>query len=354
MRFLNNHRGFTLIELLVVISIISMLAALLFPVFAKAREKARQTTCLSNQRQLVTGLLLYAQDHDESLPTAATVWSSDMNRTTLCPSKGKVSNGYVYNYELSARAIGEIMDPVHLVATADGNANSAVLVQVGSGGPSSTTANALNSASAGHVAYVTADYDLQRHQTGVMASFIDGHTCMVKAIMSKSDVDWGGSQTNVISSYPVYGVNDNNRNGSTLTSNSAAGFTNAFAVSKQTISNGTVSFCFTNPTSMMRQVKLGLGVAGLTSPMMIFGFHLAPTMPVMINNPMTDLPGVNVAASDIYSIKRQDDVITYYQNGNPLPWVTTLPTGTDPLYVYAFFQGMGTQITAATITPTTE
>src|SRR6187399_2973852 len=60
-------RGFTLIELLVVIAIIAILAAILFPVFARAREQARKTTCASNCRQIGLGLMMYAQDYDETL-----------------------------------------------------------------------------------------------------------------------------------------------------------------------------------------------------------------------------------------------------------------------------------------------
>ena len=61
-------KGFTLIELLVVIAIIAILAAILFPVFAQAREKARQANCLSNMKQLGVGLQLYVDDFDETFP----------------------------------------------------------------------------------------------------------------------------------------------------------------------------------------------------------------------------------------------------------------------------------------------
>ena len=63
-----KRRGFTLIELLVVIAIIAILAAILFPVFAQARESARKTSCLSNEKQIVLAMLQYCQDFDEMLP----------------------------------------------------------------------------------------------------------------------------------------------------------------------------------------------------------------------------------------------------------------------------------------------
>jgi len=65
-----RQRGFTLIELLVVIAIIAILAAILFPVFARAREKARQITCASNMKQIDTAILMYVQDYDETYPFA--------------------------------------------------------------------------------------------------------------------------------------------------------------------------------------------------------------------------------------------------------------------------------------------
>lgn len=68
--FTNARSAFTLIELLVVIAIIAILAAILFPVFAQAREKARQATCASNFKQITTGLMMYLQDFDETNPIA--------------------------------------------------------------------------------------------------------------------------------------------------------------------------------------------------------------------------------------------------------------------------------------------
>jgi prepilin-type N-terminal cleavage/methylation domain-containing protein/prepilin-type processing-associated H-X9-DG protein len=68
---IRRERGFTLIELLVVIAIIAILAAILFPVFAQAREQARRARCMNNIKQLGLGTMLYAQDYDETMPAVS-------------------------------------------------------------------------------------------------------------------------------------------------------------------------------------------------------------------------------------------------------------------------------------------
>ena len=107
-----RRRGFTLIELLVVIAIIAILAAILFPVFAKAREKARQTSCLSNLKQLALSTLMYVGDYDEKFtvervvqPWYARPWYEAIAPYTknsqlfICPSAdfNNAWGGYGYN-----------------------------------------------------------------------------------------------------------------------------------------------------------------------------------------------------------------------------------------------------------------
>jgi prepilin-type N-terminal cleavage/methylation domain-containing protein/prepilin-type processing-associated H-X9-DG protein len=77
--YMKSRRGFTLIELLVVIAIIAILAAILFPVFAQAREKARQTACLSNLKQIGLAFKMYVSDYDEQWPESAP-FNSNINQ----------------------------------------------------------------------------------------------------------------------------------------------------------------------------------------------------------------------------------------------------------------------------------
>ncbi|HOF89302.1 MAG TPA: prepilin-type N-terminal cleavage/methylation domain-containing protein, partial [Armatimonadota bacterium] len=130
-----SKRGFTLIELLVVIAIIAILAAILFPVFAKAREKARTNSCLNNQRQIAIAVMMYVQDHDEQFFPDSTnsAWSTYLksyNEPTLydCPSEdGRGNNDkpeYGLNEFIFSMALGDIKKPESTLLTADLNMTS--------------------------------------------------------------------------------------------------------------------------------------------------------------------------------------------------------------------------------------
>ena len=157
-------RGFTLIELLVVIAIIAILAAILFPVFAKAREKARQTTCISNSQQIAVDILIWAQDHDETLPAAAQIWTQTKTDPGIlvCPTRGKtVGNAYGYNSFVGEAALGDIDAPDQTVLTADWNDR----------GP--------NAAASPNI--ITGKDDIaKRHSGGAIFSYVDGHVAWSK------------------------------------------------------------------------------------------------------------------------------------------------------------------------------
>lgn len=102
--------GFTLVELLVVVGIISLLAALLFPVFLSARAKAREAVCLSNMRQIGNAIILYADDYDELYPYGAdpsdqhsdpSIWPpSDQATIMAMPQLNTVLSGYVHSQQV--------------------------------------------------------------------------------------------------------------------------------------------------------------------------------------------------------------------------------------------------------------
>ncbi|HZO87272.1 MAG TPA: prepilin-type N-terminal cleavage/methylation domain-containing protein [Chthonomonadaceae bacterium] len=95
MNSIRMRKGFTLIELLVVIAIIAILAAILFPVFAQAREQARKATCLSNQRQIGTAIAMYTQDYDETLVPAGLRYAHTPSLCYECGGDtGCLTDGY--------------------------------------------------------------------------------------------------------------------------------------------------------------------------------------------------------------------------------------------------------------------
>lgn len=147
-----HQLGFTLIELLVVIAIIAILAAILFPVFAKAREKARQTSCASNEKQLGNALLMYIQDYDEMVPLVyndnagpenRVVWVEIVQPYTKnldvfrCPSGATAANnwpkftiagyyGLIMGHVIpegatASRSIGQFSRPAETIMLMEGN-----------------------------------------------------------------------------------------------------------------------------------------------------------------------------------------------------------------------------------------
>lgn len=178
MRTFTPRRGFTLIELLVVIAIIAILAAILFPVFAKAREKARMTTCSNNLKQIATSALMYAQDHDELMPGTAgatsiqsgdAVWRTQMDaqvnakKTFDCPTKTGDGNAetpeYGMNQGLFEAALGDIDYPEMTLLIADVKNSAATNIAI-------DTDSVL---------------DKTRHSSACQAAFADGHVEQLKS-----------------------------------------------------------------------------------------------------------------------------------------------------------------------------
>jgi len=160
--FRRSH-GFTLIELLVVIAIIAILAAILFPVFARAREKARQTQCISNQRQIALACLMYAQENDEKMPPTSTVWTgiNVPNAILVCPDKLSLANGYVYTNYWGGKSLGEMP-----------NASAAVILGDGA------MVTVVDSTHFANVAYVKRDYSPTRHAGKLIVAYADSHVIL--------------------------------------------------------------------------------------------------------------------------------------------------------------------------------
>lgn len=159
-----TRRGFTLIELLVVIAIIAILAAILFPVFAKAREKARQSACMSNQKQIAQTVLMWSQENDERLPAAQGVWNTLAMpaKVMRCLDEEKEKASYAYHSALDGRALADFKDHTKTMLSADG---------------AHTENLAATPQEYSNVIYTANDIK-DRHDSKAIFSFLDGHVEM--------------------------------------------------------------------------------------------------------------------------------------------------------------------------------
>ena len=195
------RRGFTLIELLVVIAIIAILASILFPVFAQAREKARTTACVSNGKQMGLALTMYAQDYDETFPrvytanggvnNAARDWKNDIepyvkNRDVFrCPTRQQQWPGYGYNVWF-ASGTGTPLASIEYVSKQ---------LLVADVQPTNTTA-AVDRVMPTGCRFSNGDTRFQaepRHQNGVMGIFADSHAKWLPDSMGRTRVTPNGA-----------------------------------------------------------------------------------------------------------------------------------------------------------------
>jgi prepilin-type N-terminal cleavage/methylation domain-containing protein/prepilin-type processing-associated H-X9-DG protein len=223
---IQRKKAFTLIELLVVIAIIAILAAILFPVFARARENARRTSCLSNLKQIGMGVMQYVQDYDEMYPRSvqkneevmtingipdvnlsgnAWLWYklvypyTKSVQVNFCPSSGAGTNVYGGHYGANNRIMAYHNAPPVNMATI--SAASATYLAMDSGyymintshvlGTAATNAwylpgsgqhNGVSAASASiTTAYRIKDYENGRHFGSVNMLYADGHAKWLQA-----------------------------------------------------------------------------------------------------------------------------------------------------------------------------
>lgn len=208
------RKGFTLIELLVVIAIIAILAAILFPVFARARENARRSSCLSNMKQIGLGLMMYTQDYDEKYPLYAFKdasltwkfsWASviypyvNSTQVFICPSAVQTgycyptlmqvnsyqyAGSYGYNYAYfgtwatstrpTVTSLAAVNSPSETIAIAESTALQVTSIVY----PPSIWSNPATTCG-----YVSGEFEKQlatRHFDGTNITFADGHVKWLK------------------------------------------------------------------------------------------------------------------------------------------------------------------------------
>jgi len=187
-----RKRGFTLIELLVVIAIIAILAAILFPVFARARENARKSTCTNNMKQIGTAIMQYVQDYDERYPGGAgmglngawqpawwvTIQPYVKNTGVLeCPSHKNVQyNPYATSYGCNSTTVmfwgsGAKMASIN---------NVAGTIAIGEKDGNDWPCYPSNAVDPGGAPWVPANKVDPRHSEGSLFAFCDGHAKWLK------------------------------------------------------------------------------------------------------------------------------------------------------------------------------
>lgn len=216
----NDSRGFTLIELLVVVAIISLLAAILFPVFARARESARRASCLSNMKQIGLATMMYTQDYDEKYPTvwmittqpypagvtwnsAAWYWPQLLYAYTKsmqifhCPSSPNTAeSAYHDNYGAnglifrdppyrSPLSLAAVEEPASTYMITDSGDYRVWIPSIMSGAgnyflPGQGYSGGISCGSGVSVAYKS-DCESGRHFNGINVAFADGHAKWLKS-----------------------------------------------------------------------------------------------------------------------------------------------------------------------------
>lgn len=136
---MKRYNAFTLIELLVVIAIIAILAAILFPVFARARESAVRTSCLSNMNQIVKSALMYVQDYDEMVPAAINPTAGNLNAPAYAIASGDLHPWVRTRPCFLSRAIPNCTRPI--ACAISGNLQNLLFVPIGQHGEGGTNSN---------------------------------------------------------------------------------------------------------------------------------------------------------------------------------------------------------------------
>ncbi|HVK04374.1 MAG TPA: DUF1559 domain-containing protein [Armatimonadaceae bacterium] len=209
-RYAPPRSAFTLIELLVVIAIIAILAAILFPVFAQARDKARATSCLSNNKQMGLALVAYSQDYDETYPRVYTNvapqgprdWKTDITPYTkntqiyICPSRGSQLYGYGYNYYYATSTgipLANIALPAKQLIVGEVIPTASTAVP----GFDSTGVDRLVPTNCTLGAGDARFQAIAPHQDGMEAVFADGHAKWLKDAQGKTRIKPLGDKTTV-------------------------------------------------------------------------------------------------------------------------------------------------------------